>query len=477
MHCAVIGDDTVYGATGPKFNVTKKRAFSPLWAALALWPLAALPQGSTTPAANADNSTPGALSDYLARPDATFAWQVRSEGRYRGAEWVELTLTSQTWRGIPWRHQLYLIRPADLMPDARQALLAIDGGKWREAYARTPARVELPKRADLFLAIANRLRSPVVVLRQVPNQPLFDGLTEDALIAHTLEQYLRTGEPDWPLLLPMVKSAVRAMDAAQSFAEQRWSHRIDRFTVTGASKRGWTTWLTAASDPRVSALAPMVIDVLNMGPQMRHQRETWGDTSEQIADYSARGLIEQLGTDAGRRLLAIVDPYAYRDRLTQPKVVILATNDRYWPLDAARLYWDGLQGPKYPVYLPNQGHKLTDFRRMIAAINAVHQSAGRRQAMPAFEWQYDESADDLAVVLQADPQPLAVRAWLARSATRDFRDANWRSTPLVRRMGRYRYAMSRPDTGYRALYTEAVFGRGDDQVFLSSLPVIVGPRT
>jgi PhoPQ-activated pathogenicity-related protein len=423
------------------------------------------------------SSTPEPLSDYVARPDPVFSWATRSAGRYRGAQWVELSLISQVWRGIPWRHQLYLIRPVELAPDARQALLVIDGGKWRDAYARPAVTAEPPKRAELFLAIANRLRAPVAVLRQVPNQPLFDGLTEDALIAHTLEQYLRTGEPDWPLLLPMVKSAVRAMDAAQEFAQQQWSHRIDRFTVTGASKRGWTTWLTAASDARVQALAPMVIDVLNMGPQMRHQRETWGTASEQIADYSARGLLEQLGTEAGQRLLGIVDPYAYRDRLTQPKVVILATNDRYWPLDAARLYWDGLQGPKYPVYLPNQGHKLTDFRRMIAAINAVHQSAAQGRSMPAFDWQYDEAADSMHLVLRADPRPRAVRAWLARSGTRDFRDAIWRSRPLAQRKGRYRYTMGRPGAGYRAMYAEAVFGRGDEQVFLSSLPVIVGPRT
>lgn len=439
------------------------------------WPLAASPQAANRSDPTPVNSTAAALSDYLARPDPAFAWHLRASGHYRGADWVELILTSQAWRGLPWQHQLYMIRPGTLAPDARQALLVIDGGKWREEYLQSPAAPSPPKRADLFLAIANRLASPVVVLRQVPNQPLFDGLTEDALIAHTLEQYLRTGEPDWPLLLPMVKSAVRAMDVAQRQAQALWSQRIDAFTVTGASKRGWTTWLTAAADSRVTALAPMVIDVLNMGPQMDHQRETWGVTSEQIGDYSGRGLIEKLGTDAGRRLLAIVDPYAYRERLTQPKAVILATNDRYWPLDAARLYWDGLSGPKYPVYLPNQGHKLTDFRRMIAAINAVHQSAAQGRPMPDLRWNFEEAADGLALVLQAKPRPSAVRAWLARSDSRDFRDSTWRSTPLALRRGRYRYWLERPAQGFRAIYAEAVFGRGQDQVFLSSLPMIAGP--
>jgi PhoPQ-activated pathogenicity-related protein len=443
-----------------------------LVAVLSLGPLAALPQDQ--PAFAADPAA-AILPEYLARPDPAFGWKVRAEDRYHGAEWGELILTSQSWRGMPWRHQLYVIRPPNMARDAHQALLVIDGGKWRPEYEHAPTEVSPPKRADLFLAIAKRLASPVVVLRQVPNQPLFDGLSEDALIAYTLEQYLRTGEPDWPLLLPMVKSAVRAMDAAQRYAEERWSHRIEAYTVTGASKRGWTTWLTAAADDRVTALAPMVIDVLNMGPQMHHQRETWGETSEQIADYAQRGLIDQLDTAGGRRLLAIVDPYAYREQLTQPKLVILATNDRYWPLDAAWLYWDGLRGPKYPVYLPNQGHQLTDFRRMIAAINAVHQNVARGRPLPDLRWRYEEDPDGLALILDAEPQPVTVRAWLARSASRDFRSASWRWMRVSRRNGQYRYWLSRPARGFRAIYAEAVFGRGDDQVFLSSLPLIAGP--
>ena len=30
----------------------------------------------------------------------------------------------------------------------------------------------------------------------------------------------------------------------------------------------------------------------------------------------------------------MVDPYSYRERLTQSKLILLSTNDRYWPLDA-----------------------------------------------------------------------------------------------------------------------------------------------
>ena len=87
-------------------------------------------------------------------------------------------------------------------------------------------------------------------------------------------------------------------------------------------------------DPRVQALAPMVIDVLNMGPQMKHQVATWGKYSEQIHDYTERGIQKYMPTERGQALEQIVDPYSYRQTLTQPKLIILGTNDRYWPLDA-----------------------------------------------------------------------------------------------------------------------------------------------
>jgi PhoPQ-activated pathogenicity-related protein len=424
-------------------------------------------------AARADGAEPrDLLARYVAQPPAGFAYAVRDGGRHRGAEWVELILTSQTWRGIPWRHQLYIIRPEKLAPGPQQALLFIDGGKWRPEYGLPPAEHALPKRAGLYLGIANRLAAPVVVLRQVPNQPLFGGLTEDALIAHTLEQYLRSGEPDWPLLLPMVRSAMSAMDAVQGYAAAQWAVAIEGFTVTGASKRGWTTWLAAAVDNRVRAIAPMVFDVLNMTPQMAHQRESWGVLSEQIADYSSRRLTEQLGTAAGERLAAIVDPFSYRERIAQPKIVILATNDRYWPVDSARLYWDGLHGTRYPLYLPNQGHKLTDTRRIVAALDAVHSHSARGEPLPDVSWQWDEDEGDLKLVVDISPAPASVRAWVAKSPSRDLREARWRSQPMRLYKGRYVYTVRKPESGYVGLFGEAVFGRGNRPIYVSTLPTV-----
>ena len=74
---------------------------------------------------------------------------------------------------------------------------------------------------------------------------------------------------------------------------------MTRFVVTGGSKRGWTTWLTGAVDDRVIAIAPMVIVMLNLGPQGPNQLKVWGKYSEQIHDYVERGLMEKVA-DAHR---------------------------------------------------------------------------------------------------------------------------------------------------------------------------------
>src|SRR5690606_24386449 len=235
--------------------------------------------------------------------------------------------------------------------------------------------------------------------RQVPFQPLFKR-REDALIAYTLDQYLRTGERDWPLLLPMVKSVVRAMDAVQSIARERWEASIAAVTVAGASKRDWKSGLTAAVDPRVVAVAPMVIDMLNMPAQIEHQRATWGDLSQEIADYAALDLPSRLQSTRGSELLSLVDPFSYRTRLTSAKLIILSTNDRYWPLDALKLYWSELPDPKHVLYVPNQGHGLRDVDRLVGALSALHRYAAAGETLPALRWSFAPRDHRLAIHIE-----------------------------------------------------------------------------
>lgn len=52
-------------------------------------------------------------------------------------------------------------------------------------------------------------------------------------------------------------------DAVTDFAMKQGFAEIKKFMVAGESKRGWTTWTTAAVDKRVFAAIPIVMDMLD----------------------------------------------------------------------------------------------------------------------------------------------------------------------------------------------------------------------
>ena len=80
--------------------------------------------------------------------------------------------------------------------------------------------------------------------------PLQKARSEDAIIAFTWNHFIQdTSQPEWLLRLPMTKAVVRAMDTVTAFSlSVDPAYNIKDFYIAGASKRGWTTWTTAAVD-------------------------------------------------------------------------------------------------------------------------------------------------------------------------------------------------------------------------------------
>jgi PhoPQ-activated pathogenicity-related protein len=440
-------------------------------------PDSATPVAATAASTHADAA--GALARYVAKPDPSFTWEVRTRYRAKGADAIELVMQSQIWQGVAWKHQVVLIKPRGLnKPD--HALVIVGGGRWQESFAEpAPEEEDLPKGGDVFVDLAKLLHTVVVVVAQVPYQPLFD-LSEDRLIAYTFDQYERTGDPEWPLLLPMVKTVVRALDASDAAARREWKQPLATFTVFGASKRGWTTWLTAAVEPRVTAFAPVVIDALNMAQHFPHQTAVFGAPSEEIKPYTDLGLPEILSSDRGAPLRSIVDPYSYRDALRQPKLIMLATNDAYFPFDSLNLYWDGLEGPKYILYLPNEPHRIKHYGQAFRALRELHESASvGGRPMPKIEWEFawaDGNGGRLCV--RSDPKPRAVRLWSAASEGRDFRRAVWSAGPEISARDAASIALEPPASGYRATFAEVEYGRWLGAFSLSTnLAVLPAPGT
>jgi PhoPQ-activated pathogenicity-related protein len=394
---------------------------------------------------------PTAIWDYTQRPDATFAWSIRERTKIGDTAVLQVDLTSQKWQGIVWRHALSIFEPADLAYP-NHVLLFVTGGSTGK-----------PPRQDSLLIgaqLARLTKSRVAMLHQVPNQPLFGGRHEDDLITDTWLRYLNSGDAEWPLLFPMVKSAVRAMDAIEAIAAKEWKTPIKGFVITGASKRGWTSWLTPVADRRVIATAPMVIDMLNMRPQMDYQLATWGAYSEQIQDYTSKNLVTPNGKETPResQLRAMMDPYTYRQILTLPKLIIHGTNDRYWTVDAMTLYWDGLVGPKYTIALPNAGHNLRGGQELVASTLAAffrHVVSG--QPMPSLDWKFANGGDAVTLKVTSSPRPKAARIWRAESASKDFRESKWSAQPMAVEGADAVAKVEKPKDRHIAVYGELQF--------------------
>jgi PhoPQ-activated pathogenicity-related protein len=363
------------------------------------------------------------LDEYVKKPDSAFSWTQTGNHDTAAGTITFIKLTSQVWQGITWKHDFRIYEPHEIVyPDAM--LLFISGGG-HDSKAND-------KDHQQAFALAQLCGARVAVLPQVPNQPLLDGKTEDELIAETFVRYLQTKDENWPLLFPMVKSAVRAIDTLQAWAKENRKPALTRFVVSGGSKRGWTTWLTGAVDARVVAIAPMVIVMLNLGEQGPNQLKVWGKYSEQIDDYVQRGLMEANRTPEGTRLWKMVDPFTYRDRLTMPKMLINGTNDRYWTLNALDLYWNELRGPKYLVELPNAGHGLEGNRDWaLGGVGAFFRHVISGRPLPRLSWELARGSEgNLMLTVHASPAPLAARIWTAHSDNHDFRESHWESEPL-----------------------------------------------
>ena len=188
---------------------------------------------------------------------------------------------------------------------------------------------------------------------------------EDGIIAYTWMKYMKTGDETWPLRLPMTKAAVRAMDTitAVMATPEAGAVKVEKFVVSGGSKRGWTTWTTAAVDKRVVAIVPASIDLLNLEKSFDHHFRVYGFFAPAVKDYVEAGVMDWTGTPEYRKLLEIEEPYSYRERLTMPKFMIQAAGDQFFLPDSSRFYFDDLKGEKYLRYIPNTDHGLKEHRR------------------------------------------------------------------------------------------------------------------
>ncbi len=394
-----------------------------------------------------------ALQKYLDNGDKSLKWEIKETFSQDDNTFYNLLVTSQKWREFTWTHQLTIIVPKKNNYDG--ALLFITGGSNKEGLPNWSN-----KRDDNLLVslsnVAKQNQAIVALLKQTPNQPFFGDLTEDALISYTLHNFKKDKDYSWPLLFPMVKSAVRAMDVVQAFSKQNLHHDIKKFVVSGASKRGWTTWLTGANDKRVAAIAPMVIDILNMPVSLDYQIKSWGDYSVQIEDYVKLGIPQNSNTPDGSAITTMIDPYSYRSKLTMPKLIIMGTNDEYWVVDNIKNYLKDIPGNNMLHYVPNAGHDLGGGKQALEALGAFFGNTLTGTPYPVCKWtqSIDKKGVNLSVNASADPL-VDVILWSADSKDQDIRDDKWTGKSLgIKNQGKVEVSQAFPVSGFRAFYID-----------------------
>ena len=422
------------------------------------------------------------LDKYVRAPDPNYHYELVNTIQGDGYTTYVLDMTSQQWRTAAevdrpiWKHWLTIIRPDEVK--GTTGFLFITGG------SNTAKAPEKPTSENVDIAMTSH--TVVAELRGVPNEPLlFAGekkpRTEDEIIAYTWVKYLKTGDETWPLHIPMTKAAVRAMDTVTAFSatEAGGKLKVEKFFVAGGSKRGWTTWLTAAADKRVVAMAPMVIDMLNAQKSFEHHYQAYGFYSPAVKDYENMGIMTVSQTPQYAALMRLEEPYSYRDRFNIPKLIMNSAGDQYFLPDSSQFYLDELPGEKYLRYVPNTDHSLrnSDARESLIAF---YDAFLRGQPRPKFFWKFEKNGD---IRVTSIDKPTEVKLWAATNPEkRDFRLVSlgpaYKSTVLTSKGDNvYIGHVDKPEKGWTAFFVEMTYPSGGKYPFKFTTGVRVSPDT
>ena len=244
---------------------------------LTVLPVALLKAGPQAPARAKPPLT--ALDRYVAAPDSNFTWKAVRDLPAEGVTATLIDMTSQRWltekeveRPL-WTHWLTVIRPQTVTSDI--ACSSSPAGPRSRSAGEAPRLARRRGARD-----GNRNGGAAAGTEPaggVHGRPDACRAVEDDFIAYTWNKFLTHRR--------RTMAGAVADDQECGPRDGRGNrvhaspagggHAAARFVVSGASKRGWTTWATAAVDTRVIAIAPAVIDLLNIEPSfMHHFRHT-----------------------------------------------------------------------------------------------------------------------------------------------------------------------------------------------------------
>lgn len=477
-----------------------------------------------------DDESP--LDTYVNKPDPNYAWfdtgarvdMVTSKGHV-------LNLTSQQWLdpsrahlqhgGSIWTHQVLTIIPK-VMKIKNKGIIYITGG-----CNENPS---IPKATDeeplAMNAVATDTGAIGVVLNQIPNchmvypsDPSQSGRSEDGMIAWAWNQFLETGDPEWLPRLPMVKAAMAAMRAVQEYTKQAGIADIDGWVVSGASKRGWTTWMVGAVNcptcPKIDAIAPVVPIVPNLRAGIHHMWRALGGFTFAFDDYTKVNITTKIDDDRTVELFKIVDPMHYVERLARlPKVVLVSSDDEFMMFEWTQNWQNIFKGETNLYIADNAEHSYaTGIVGLLRTLSTFANSIFLGGQRPTFDHNLDSEkgiitvrvpeGQGLAKVVYRHGQTLSTKRRDFRWATATVKGADgnyscplpllgpvadgicaqpiiWTGETLKEELpGVYVVKMEKPLLGWRGGYVELYFASdtGLKQDYQFTTPGMVWPNT
>lgn len=400
---------------------------------------------------NSPNETWTELDEYVRKPDAVFGWvnshyNFSFDGQYTAHLF---NLTSQTYlnstltsRSI-WTHTMVYLIPANVNRSCDTAYLWLtwgsNGHPWRGGNNTEN---------DLDIAIISQVAintgCPAIAVYDIPNQEIcfYDDPaqpycnSEDDAIAYTFNRFLyHNFSADWLLLFPMTKAGIRAMDAVEEISSQVFQQPISHFIVSGASKRGWTTWLVGAVDykpPRVIAIVPFVLDALNFGHFIHRQWMSYHGFSFVLKPYAKFGLTSATAMPRFSNWSVAIDPFFYRERLTMPKFALNAVGDEFQLLDDQAHWEHQMPGEMKSILIQNADHILiTNMDLVLRSVVGYCQTVIFDVPRPSYTWAIDNVTGQIWLETSEPPLSVSLLQTTILTTSRDFRDVVFHEDPCI----------------------------------------------
>lgn len=311
------------------------------------------------------------MDDYVSKEDPHYKWEFLEHHTVHtvfGGTAYALNVTSQKWldesilegpNGAIWTHQVIVVVPRNLKYTNVSYNFMTDGGNDSPNQKLKPFE-------DYNIIVVDELahnsQMVTIAIKQMPNgpfvyksDPLQKRRNENSLLSYSIMDYIQDpkANPERLIWLAMAKAGFNCMRAAQEFLKERNIADIQGWIVSGASKRGWTTYNMAATKcetcpAKIIAIAPLIPIIPSFRQDVHRQFRSYGAFSFAFVDMTDLNYTLFLDDERNIKAMDIIDVDLYEDRLAKiPKLVMVSSSDEYMSMDWTQLYWDQMQGEKH----------------------------------------------------------------------------------------------------------------------------------